>query len=92
MSHFSSFHYRDNQLFAEEIPLAAIAAEFGTPCYVYSSTAIRTAYQAFARAFGQRRHLICYAVKANSNIAILNLLAVWAVVSISSRAENCSGY
>lgn len=75
MSHFSSFHYRDNQLFAEEIPLTAIAAEFGTPCYVYSSTAIRTAYQAFARAFGQRQHLICYAVKANSNIAILNLLA-----------------
>ncbi|ABI58682.1 MULTISPECIES: diaminopimelate decarboxylase [Nitrosomonas] len=75
MSHFSSFNYRNHQLFAEEIPLTAIAAEFGTPCYVYSSAAIRTAYQSFDRAFGQRNHLICYAVKANSNLAVLNLLA-----------------
>ena len=75
MSHFSSFNYRDHQLFAEEVPLTAIAAEFGTPCYVYSSAAIRTAYQTFDRAFGQRNHLICYAVKANSNLAVLNLLA-----------------
>lgn len=75
MSHFSSFDYRDNQLFAEEVPLTAIADEFGTPCYVYSSAAIRTAYQAFSLAFGQRNHLICYAVKANSNLAVLNLLA-----------------
>lgn len=75
MSHFSSFNYRDHQLFAEEVPLTAIAAEFGTPCYVYSSAAIRTAYQSFDRAFGQRNHLICYAVKANSNLAVLNLLA-----------------
>lgn len=75
MSNFSSFEYRDNQLLAESVPLAEIAAEFGTPCYVYSSTAIRSAYQAFDRAFGQRNHLICYAVKANSNLAILNLLA-----------------
>ncbi|MCC6916427.1 diaminopimelate decarboxylase [Nitrosomonas sp.] len=75
MSNFGSFEYRDNQLFAESVPLAEIAAEFGTPCYVYSSAAIRSAYQAFDRAFGQRNHLICYAVKANSNLAILNLLA-----------------
>lgn len=75
MSSFSSFEYRDNQLFAESVPLTEIASEFGTPCYVYSSAAIRTTYQAFDHAFGQRDHLICYAVKANSNLAILNLLA-----------------
>lgn len=75
MSQFSSFHYRDTQLFVEEVPLTAIAAEFGTPCYIYSSAAIRAAYQSFTRAFDQRDYLICYAVKANSNIAILNLLA-----------------
>jgi len=75
MSSFSSFEYHDNQLFAESVPLTEIASEFGTPCYVYSSAAIRTTYQAFDHAFGQRDHLICYAVKANSNLAILNLLA-----------------
>ncbi|BBL34813.1 diaminopimelate decarboxylase [Nitrosomonas stercoris] len=75
MSHFSSFNYRNNQLYVEDVPLAAIAAEFGTPCYIYSSAAIRSAYQAFEHAFGQRNHLICYAVKANSNLAVLNLLA-----------------
>lgn len=75
MSNFGSFAYHDNQLLAESVPLTEIAAEFGTPCYVYSGTAIRSAYQAFDRAFGQRNHLICYAVKANSNLAILNLLA-----------------
>lgn len=75
MSGFISFDYRDNQLFAESIPLAEIASEFGTPCYVYSRAAIATTYQIFDNAFGQRDHLICYAVKANSNLAILNLLA-----------------
>lgn len=75
MSRFSSFNYHDDQLFAEEVPLTEIAAEFGTPCYIYSSAAIHTAYRSFTHAFGQRDHLICYAVKANSNIAILNLLA-----------------
>ncbi len=75
MSGFISFDYRDNQLFAESVPLAEIASEFGTPCYVYSRAAIATTYQIFDNAFGQRDHLICYAVKANSNLAILNLLA-----------------
>lgn len=75
MSNFTPFEYRDGQLWAESVPLAKIAAEFGTPCYVYSATAIRDAYHAFDQAFGSRDHLICYAVKANSNLAILNLLA-----------------
>jgi diaminopimelate decarboxylase len=69
------FHYQNNELFVEQVSLAAIAAEFGTPCYVYSRTAIETNWRAFDTAFGNKPHLICYAVKANSNLAILNLLA-----------------
>ena len=55
--------------------LAHVAAQFGTPCYVYSKAALTAAYQSFAQALAKREHLICYAVKANSNLAILNLFA-----------------
>lgn len=75
MSGFSEFIYRNNELYAESVPLKQIADEFGTPCYVYSRSALTQAYQEFDSAFANRDHLICYAVKANSNIAILNLLA-----------------
>lgn len=70
------FNYQNNELFAEEVSLTAIAREFGTPCYVYSRSAIETNWRAFDSAFGSKPHLVCYAVKANSNIAILNLLAL----------------
>lgn len=70
-----AFTYRNGRLYAEDIPLAEIARQFGTPCYVYSGKAIEEAWRDFARAFGHYPHLICYAVKANSNLAILNLLA-----------------
>jgi diaminopimelate decarboxylase len=60
---------------AEEVALPDIAAQFGTPCYVYSRAAITAAYSAFTQAFAERPHLICYAVKANSNLAVLNVLA-----------------
>jgi diaminopimelate decarboxylase len=69
------FSYRDRQLHAEGVPLAAIADAVGTPCYVYSRAAIEERFRAFDRAFGGRDHLVCYAVKANSNLALLNLLA-----------------
>lgn len=75
MSDWAAFHYHDDRLFAESVSLAAIAEQFGTPCYVYSHAAITAAYQAFEQAFSGREHLICYAVKANSNLTILNLLA-----------------
>ena len=75
MSGFPEFIYRNNELCAESVPLKQIAAEFGTPCYVYSRSALTKAYQEFDAAFAGRDHLICYAVKANSNIAILNLFA-----------------
>ena len=69
------FNYRQQQLSAEDIFVAEIAAEFGTPCYVYSRATLERHWRAFDDAFEGHAHLICYAVKANSNLAILNLLA-----------------
>ncbi|KDE40123.1 Diaminopimelate decarboxylase [Nitrincola lacisaponensis] len=70
-----SFEYRDGVLFCEEVSLAQVAETQGTPAYVYSREAIERAYMAYANALNGRDALICYAVKANSNIALLNLLA-----------------
>ncbi len=69
------FSYQQDRLFAENVPLEDIARRFGTPCYVYSRAALTDGYRQFAKAFKSREHLICYAVKANSNLAILNLFA-----------------
>ncbi len=69
------FEYKNNQLFAEDINLTELAREHGTPAYVYSRATFERHWHAFDKAFGERPHLICYAVKANSNLAILNLLA-----------------
>ena len=70
-----SFVYRDGQLCVEDVPLTAVAERFGTPCYVYSHAALTQTFQSFVRPFGARPHLICYAAKANSSLAILNLFA-----------------
>lgn len=70
-----SFEYRNGRLYCEEVELEALAATHGTPAYVYSRDAIERAYLAYANALQGRDALICYAVKANSNIALLNLLA-----------------
>lgn len=69
------FEYKNKQLYAEEINLTELAHQYGTPAYVYSRATLERHWHAFDKAFGDRPHLICYAVKANSNIAILNLLA-----------------
>ena len=69
------FQYRNNQLFAEEIPVNSIVEQFSTPTYVYSRATLERHWKAFDHAFKGRPHLICYAVKANSNIAVLNVLA-----------------
>lgn len=69
------FHYRAGQLYVEDVPVAEIAAQYGTPAYIYSRAAIEERWCAFDRAFGEHPHLICYAVKANANLAVLNLLA-----------------
>jgi diaminopimelate decarboxylase len=70
-----SYTYREGVLHAEELALDDIARRFGTPCYVYSRAAIESAYGEFARALRGRESLICYSVKANSNLAVLALLA-----------------
>ncbi|NOX09824.1 MAG: diaminopimelate decarboxylase [Gammaproteobacteria bacterium] len=69
------FKHRNNTLYAENVSTASIADQFGTPCYVYSKSAIETQWQSYEDALQSHPHLICYSVKANSNIAILNLLA-----------------
>jgi diaminopimelate decarboxylase len=69
------FEYRDNRLYAEDVAVADIAAAVGTPCYIYSRATIERHWHAFDRAFGAHPHLVCYAVKANSNLAVLNVLA-----------------
>lgn len=69
------FHYQNGALYAEQVPLADIAAQFGTPCYVYSRAALTDSLRQFSDALRGREYLICYAVKANSNLAVLNLLA-----------------
>ena len=75
MSGFPSFSYRDARLSCESVALDRIAREFDTPCYIYSRAELTNAYREFDTAFAGRDHLICYAVKANSNLAILNLFA-----------------
>ena len=69
------FEYRNARLYAEDVPVAEIAAVVGTPCFVYSHATIVRHWRAFDRAFGEHPHLVCYAVKANNNLAVLNVLA-----------------
>ena len=69
------FHRRGEELFAEDIPLSVIADRVGTPCYVYSRAALEAALDAYIDALAGCRHLVCFAVKANSNIAVLDVLA-----------------
>jgi diaminopimelate decarboxylase len=97
------FHYINGSLHAEEIDLAHIAATVGTPAYIYSATAIRHHFQRFQQAFSSLDHLICYAAKANSNLAILRLLAkegagfdivsggeLFKVLRAGGRADQCT--
>jgi diaminopimelate decarboxylase len=69
------FNYRGDRLFAESVPLSEIAERFGTPCYVYSRATLERHWRAFDRAFQTHPHLVCFAVKANSNLGVLNVLA-----------------
>lgn len=72
MSHFT---YRDGSLYAENVAVSEIAAAHGTPCYVYSRAALESAFMEYRSALEGVEHLVCYAVKANSNLAVLNVLA-----------------
>ncbi len=69
------FQYRENELYAEEVPVRQIARKVGTPFYLYSAATLRRHYRVFDQAFKTLPHLVCYAVKANSNLAVLRLLA-----------------
>jgi diaminopimelate decarboxylase len=69
------FQYRGAELYAEDVPVSAIAARFGTPCYLYSRATLERHWHAFSDAFKDHPHLICFAVKANANLAVLNVLA-----------------
>jgi diaminopimelate decarboxylase len=72
MNHFT---YQNNQLFAENVAVQKIVEQYGSPCYIYSRATLERHWHAFNDAFGTQAHLICYAVKANSNLGVLNVLA-----------------
>lgn len=85
MPHFS---YINNQLHAERCELESLARQYGTPCYIYSRAALTEAYSAYAKALGSHPGRICYAVKANSNLAVLQVLAqLGASFDIVSKGE-----
>lgn len=69
------FNYRQGRLYAEAVDVHEIAQTYGTPCYIYSRATIERHWRAFDDALGAHPHLVCYSVKANSNLAVLNILA-----------------
>ena len=71
----TAFQYRDGELHAEDVSLSQIAEQVGTPTYIYSRQAFLDSYQEYVDALGDHPHMVCYAVKANSNLAVLTLLA-----------------
>src|SRR4051812_39611076 len=71
----SYFHYLHHELFAENVRVEEIARHVDTPCYIYSRAAIESQWLAFHEALHSIDHLVCYAVKANSNLAVLSILA-----------------
>lgn len=84
------FYYSDQQLFAEDIAVADIANKHSTPCYIYSRATIERHWYAFDGAFSEKNHLVCYAVKANSNLGVLSVLAkLGAGFDIVSQGELC---
>ena len=70
-----SFSYQNQSLHAESVDIADLMASYGSPLYVYSRSSIENNWREFDQAFGAHPHLVCYAVKANSNLAVLNVLA-----------------
>ncbi|GAM56341.1 diaminopimelate decarboxylase [Vibrio ishigakensis] len=83
------FNYKDDgQLWAEDVSLSQVAEQFGTPTYVYSRATLERHWKAFDQSVGDFPHLVCYAVKANSNIGVLNALArLGSGFDIVSRGE-----
>src|SRR5687768_8101596 len=75
MNAYETYQYRGKSLFVEDVPVREIAEALGTPLYIYSGEKIRAQFQKFDRAFGACPHTVCFAMKANSNLAVLRLLA-----------------
>ncbi len=69
------FDYRSGQLFAEDVAVSEVSEQFSTPVYIYSRATFERHWRAFDDAFSDQTHSVCYAVKANSNLAVLNVLA-----------------
>jgi diaminopimelate decarboxylase len=87
-AHLPALHYSDDALYMEQVSIRALVEHYDTPCYVYSKQAILEVYQAYAESFASLDHQICYAVKANSNLAVLGVLAqAGAGFDIVSRGE-----
>ncbi|MGM8886292.1 diaminopimelate decarboxylase [Psychrobacter sp. 1U2] len=87
-AHLPALSYRDNELYIEDVSISSLAEQYGTPCYVYSKQAILEVYKTYSDSFASLEHQICYAVKANSNLAVLGILAqAGAGFDIVSRGE-----
>ena len=87
-AHLPALHYQNDLLHMEQVSMSEVAKHYGTPCYVYSKQAILDVYQAYTDSFASLNHQICYAVKANSNLAVLGVLAqAGAGFDIVSRGE-----
>ena len=87
-AHLPALDYRNGALYMEQVNIAEVVKHYGTPCYVYSKQAILDVYQAYTTSFASLKHQICYAVKANSNLAVLGILAqAGAGFDIVSRGE-----
>ncbi|MDN3397919.1 diaminopimelate decarboxylase [Psychrobacter sp. APC 3426] len=87
-AHLPALHYRDGALHMEQVNVDELVKHYDTPCYVYSKQAILAVYQAYTESFASLPHQICYAVKANSNLAVLGILAqAGAGFDIVSRGE-----
>ena len=87
-THLPALDYRNGALYMEQVDIAEVVKHYGTPCYVYSKQAILDVYQAYTTSFASLKHQICYAVKANSNLAVLGILAqAGAGFDIVSRGE-----
>lgn len=87
-AHLPALDYRDGALYMEQVSIDEVVKHYGTPCYVYSKQAILDVYQAYTTSFASLKHQICYAVKANSNLAVLGILAqAGAGFDIVSRGE-----
>ena len=71
----NSFYFQNKVLHAESVPVSDLMGAYGSPLYIYSKSQIEFNWQQFEKSFGSHPHLICYAVKANSNLAVLNVLA-----------------